>query len=63
MCEGLGLRVFSYLLRAHEEKMLDSVSHSWHVVGIAKAADIDIDRCTGLVCFRVMHEKSLELVG
>ncbi len=59
----MGPRGFSYLLSAHEEEMLDSVSHSWHVVGIAKAANIDIDRCTGLVCFRVMDEESLELVG
>lgn len=63
MCTVIGFRMFSYLLGAHEEEMLDSVSHSWHVVGIAEAADIDIDRCTSFVCFRVMNEESLELVG
>lgn len=52
-----------YFLRAHEKQMLDCMGHTRHIVCIAKAADIDIDRGTRFVCFWVVYEKSFELIG
>lgn len=52
-----------YLFGAHEEEMLDSVGHSWHIIGVAKASNIDVDSSASFVCFWVMNKKGFELVG
>lgn len=42
--------------------MLDSVSHTRHVVGIAEAANVDVHGGTGLVRVRVVDQQRLEVV-
>lgn len=59
-CESLAGR--NYLFRAHEEEMLHGVGHSWHVICIAKASDIDIDSSARFVSIRIVDEKGFELV-
>ena len=39
------------------------MSHARHVLGIAEAANIDVDRGTGFVSVWVMNQQGLELVG
>lgn len=43
--------------------MFDGMRHPGHVVLVAEAPDIHIHRRTGLVRFRVVDQKRLELVG
>lgn len=52
----------NYLLSSHEQEMLYGMGHARHVICIAKAADIDIDRRTGLVRFWIMDQQSFQLV-
>ena len=42
--------------------MLYRMGHSWHIVGIAEASNIDVDGCAGFICVRIVNKKSLELV-
>ena len=38
------------------------MGHAWHVVCIAKASHVDVNRSASFVCIWVMNEKSFELV-
>ena len=45
-----------YLFGAHEQKMLNGVRHTRHVISIAERADINIDRSAGFVSFGIMNQ-------
>jgi len=50
------------LFCAHEQQMLDSVSHTGHVVGIAETANVDVHGGAGLVRVRVVDQQRFEVV-
>jgi hypothetical protein len=56
-------RTYSYLLSAHEQKMLYSMCNARQVFRIAEAANIDIHGRRGLVCVGIVDEQGLKLVG
>ena len=51
-----------YLFRSHEEKMLYSVGHAWHIICIAKASNIDVDSSASFVGIRIVYKKGFEFV-
>ena len=59
--QALYMRI--YLFCAHEEKMLHGMGHTWHVILVTEAADIDVYSSASFVGVRIVNEKSFELVG
>ena len=57
------LHRYIYLFSAHEEKMLDSMGHPWHVIIITEATDVDIHSSASFVRVWIVNEKGFELVG
>lgn len=55
--EGTRVVIDTHLFGTHEEEMLHRMSHARHVICIAEAANFDVDRSTGFVCFRVVNEE------
>lgn len=57
-----GLSGGIHLFRAHEEEMLYGVSHTRHIICIAKASNIDVDSRSSFIRIRIMDEKGFKLV-
>lgn len=59
-CSSIARRTYPF--RAHEEEMLHCVGHTWHIICIAKASNVNVDSSASFVCIWVMDKKGLKLV-
>ena len=57
------LHMCIYLFGTHEEKMLHGMGHTWHVILITEATNIDIHSSARFVGVWIVNEESFELVG
>ena len=51
------------LFGAHEQRMLDGMGKTWHVLRIAEASYVHIDSRAGFVGVCIMYQQRFELVG